>query len=73
MAYYLRFYFEYHFLPSNRAAWEEQYFETSHWGTALFDFYIPVLEFAPFLVLLLATWAMRKGTSHQPPVEDELN
>ena len=74
MAYYLRFYCEYHLLESNRQAFEDQYWQTPYWGTAMFDFIVPILEFGPFLILLFATWAMRKiNKNRQPSAEEELS
>ncbi len=52
MAYYLRFFFEYHFMV---AADEPGLMGTPYAGTAFFDFIFPVLEFAPILLALLVS------------------
>jgi len=55
LAYYLRFYCEYH-LSEGPAK-----FGTPYSGTALFDFNVPILEFAPLLVLLFVLMVGRFG------------
>ena len=65
MAYYLRFYYEYHGVAG---AGESGLLGTPYAGTAFFDFIFPVLEFAPILLALFLSrgWAwvgsLRKTT-----------
>jgi hypothetical protein len=56
LAYYLRFYCEYHLTgqPDDPGK-----FGTPFSGTALFDFNVPILEFAPLLVLLVLFMLVR--------------
>ena len=55
MAYYLRFYFEYHGLVENG---ETGLMGTPYAGTAFFDFIFPVLEFAPILLALFVSGSL---------------
>ena len=55
MAYYLRFYFEYHGLVENG---EKGLMGTPYAGTAFFDFIFPVLEFAPILLALFVSGSL---------------
>jgi hypothetical protein len=63
LAYYLRFYCEYHLTEGGPK------YGTPFAGTALFDFVVPVLEFAPLLVLLLAMMLGRAAISVLHPAE----
>ena len=56
MAYYLRFYFEYHGVVDSE---ESGLLGTPYSGTEFFDFIFPVLEFAPILVAVLISWSLR--------------
>lgn len=56
MAYYLRFYFEYHGIVGPE---ETGLLGTPYAGTAFFDFIFPVLEFAPILLGLALSWLFR--------------
>ena len=56
MAYYLRFYFEYHGIVASD---QPGLLGTPYAGTAFFDFIFPVLEFAPILLGLLLSWIGR--------------
>ena len=53
LAYYLRFYCEYHLTGG------EGKFGTPYAGTALFDFVVPILEFAPLLLMLMLVMLVR--------------
>ena len=61
MAYYLRFYYEYHGMVGPE---ENGLLGTPYAGTAFFDFIFPVLEFAPILLALFLSrgWAWVSGT-----------
>jgi len=63
LAYYLRFYCEYH-LAGNSGK-----YGTPFAGTALFDFNVPLLEFAPLLILLvvLMLWRIGAGINRSDP------
>ncbi len=65
LAYYLRFYCEYHFTDSAGK------FGTPFSGTALFDFNVPILEFAPLLVLLFVFMLGRTAIGVKRPVAAE--
>ena len=65
LAYYLRFYCEYH-LSGGPAK-----FGTPFSGTALFDFNVPILEFAPLLVLLFVLMLGRIGMGVVRPANAE--
>jgi len=67
LAYYLRFYCEYH-LSSGQGK-----YGTPFKGTALFDFNVPILEFAPLLVLLfvLMLGRMGRGFVRRPATVEE--
>ena len=56
MAYYLRFYYEYHGTVTPN---EPGLMGTPYAGTAFFDFIFPVLEFAPILLALLVSSSVR--------------
>ena len=56
LAYYLRFYFDYHGAPEPGTT---GLMGTPYASTAFFDFIFPVLEFAPILILLTVTWLLR--------------
>ena len=56
MAYYLRFYFEYHGMVTPD---QSGLMGTPYAGTAFFDFIFPVLEFAPILLALFVTSCVR--------------
>jgi len=68
MAYYLRFYFEYHGIV---APTEIGLFGTPYAGTAFFDFILPVLEFAPIIVALFLTWVTGFGRRPGPLAMDK--
>lgn len=57
MAYYLRFYFEYHGVVGPK---ETGLLGTPYAGTAFFDFIFPVLEFGPVLLALACSWGWRQ-------------
>ena len=67
LAYYLRFYCEYHLAGSPGK------YGTPFSGTALFDFNVPILEFAPLLVLLFVLMLGRIGMGfvRRPAIEQE--
>ena len=80
LAYYLRFWFEYQFTgidvmgywneKHGESFWQDIIFpyssEFAYQGTRFFDLYIPILEFGPWMVLLLVGaclhWFLRTGT-----------
>ncbi len=67
LAYYLRFYCEYHLAGDPNGPGK---FGTPFSGTALFDFNVPVLEFAPLLVLLVVLMLGRIGMGLRRPSAD---
>lgn len=56
LVYYLRFWLVYHWETPIRLG------DFNYSGAAFFDFIVVWLEFAPLLLLLLTTWALRLGT-----------
>lgn len=64
MAYYLRFFFEYHGIVGPD---QPGLIGTPYAGTAFFDYIFPVLEFGPILLALFLSWIMRpKQERHVP-------
>ncbi len=51
MVYYLRFWLEYHF-------WDQEVWGTGYTGAPFFDLVVTWLEYAPWLLLLIISWAM---------------
>lgn len=66
MAYYLRFYFEYHGMVGPE---ETGLLGTPYAGTAFFDFIFPVLEFAPILIGLAVSWIFRGLVLRKTPTD----
>ncbi len=63
LAYYLRFYCEYHLSGTGGK------FGTAYRGTALFDFVVPILEFAPLLLLLVTIALVRTARTIGRPAD----